>query len=60
MASARPDSRKNDEDPPLRRETSVGYRFGDHPLDVERRKLHRRDELIVLEPQVFDYCCFIS
>jgi hypothetical protein len=44
---------------------SVGRRawgtgFGDHLLDVERRKLHRRDELIVLELQVFDFCCFIS
>jgi hypothetical protein len=43
----------------------VGYRFGDQVtesflLDVERRKLHRRDKLIVLEPQVFDSCCFIS
>jgi TolB-like protein len=37
----------------------VRFRFGDHLLDVERRELRRRDELIALEPQVFDLLLYL-
>jgi DNA-binding winged helix-turn-helix (wHTH) protein len=37
----------------------VRFRFGDHLLDVERRELRRRDELIAVEPQVFDLLLYL-
>src|SRR5229473_8536345 len=33
--------------------------FGDHRLDVKRRKLRRGTELIELEPKVFDLLAFL-
>ena len=33
--------------------------FGDHVLDVDRRELRRRGELIALEPQVFDLLVYL-
>ena len=33
--------------------------FGDHRLDIERRELRRRGELIDLEPKVFDLLSFL-
>jgi TolB-like protein len=37
----------------------VAYVFGDHRLDVERRELWRGDELLALEPQVFDLLAYL-
>jgi adenylate cyclase len=37
----------------------VKFVFGDHVLDVERRELRRRGELIALEPQVFDLLIYL-
>ena len=33
--------------------------FGDHRLDIKRRELRRGDELIELEPKVFDLLAFL-
>ena len=35
------------------------FSFGDQVLDVDRRELRRRDELIALEPQVFDLLVYL-
>jgi TolB-like protein len=37
----------------------VEFSFGDHVLDVDRRELRRRGELIALEPQVFDLLVYL-
>src|SRR3981189_1036446 len=38
---------------------AVEFSFGDQVLDVDRRELRRRDELIALEPQVFDLLVYL-
>lgn len=35
------------------------FLFGDHVLDIERRELRRGDELIEVEPQVFDLLVYL-
>src|SRR4051812_43557599 len=35
------------------------YLFEDYALDTDRRELRRRDELIALEPQVFDLLSYL-
>src|SRR5205807_3362716 len=35
------------------------FSFGDQVLDVDRRELRRRGELIALEPQVFDILVYL-
>ncbi len=35
------------------------FAFGEHLLDVERRELRRGDELVPLEPQVFDLLLYL-
>jgi TolB-like protein len=37
----------------------VEFVFSDHVLDVDRRELRRRGELIALEPQVFDLLVYL-
>ena len=37
----------------------MAYAFGEHRLDVKRRELRRGDELIRLEPQVFDLLTYL-
>jgi len=37
----------------------VQFLFAEHALDVERRELRRRDELIAIEPQVFDLLLYL-
>ena len=41
------------------RGTDVVLAFGDHRLDIERRELRRRGELIDLEPKAFDLLAFL-
>jgi TolB-like protein len=38
---------------------TVEFRFSDHTLDVERRELHRGQEPIPIEPQVFDLLVYL-
>src|SRR4030081_3091477 len=38
---------------------AVEFSFGNQVLDVERRELRRRGELIALEPQVFDLLVYL-
>src|SRR5262252_7260037 len=33
--------------------------FADHTLDTDRRELHRRSELVAVEPQVFDLLVYL-
>ena len=35
------------------------FAFGDHVLDVDRRELRHRSELIAIEPQVFDLLVYL-
>jgi TolB-like protein len=38
---------------------AMRFMFGDHVLDAARRELRRADELIAVEPQVFDLLLFL-
>lgn len=38
---------------------STGYRFGDFVLSGSRRELHRGDDEVVLQPQVFDVLLYL-
>ena len=42
-----------------RRETGVILAFGDHRLDIERRELRRGNELVAVEPKVFDLLAYL-
>src|SRR5215472_1332009 len=35
------------------------FKFGDHRLDIERRELSRKADLVALEPQVFDLLVYL-
>lgn len=35
------------------------FKFGDHVLDAAKRELRRNDELVALEPQVFDLLAYL-
>ncbi len=39
--------------------TAVRFEFGEHSLDIDRHQLRRRDEAVVIEPQVFDLLAYL-
>src|SRR5918912_3893844 len=39
--------------------SELRYRFDNHLLDTDRRELRRGDELLAVEPQVFDLLAFL-
>jgi DNA-binding winged helix-turn-helix (wHTH) protein len=41
------------------READMEFVFGTHRLDIERRELRRGEELIPLQPQVFDLLVYL-